>query len=116
MHIPELNKPAQEQCPNDCGSCAIYEQRPQSCRAYNCSWLRGDLFRTKKKKNRQVSIAPLRPDRLGIIFDNASDDGTIVARELEDGKLVQESELVMKVAAKVGHVILVYKDGRKGMI
>jgi hypothetical protein len=116
MHIPELNKPPQTQCPCDNGSCSIYEQRPQSCRDYNCLWLRGDLFRVKKKKNKQTSIEPLRPDKLGVIFDNASEDGSIVAREVNEGALEDQSGLIMQVAAKVGRIVLLYRDGRKGII
>lgn len=129
MHIPELDKPPHAHCPHQLRGirqteldlpgwhpCGIYQERPDSCRAYNCLWLRGDLFRTKKKKNREKSIAPLRPDKIGVIFDNASEDGQIVAREVWDGALEQQSDLIMKVAGKVGHVILMHKDGRKGIV
>jgi hypothetical protein len=104
MHIPELDKPAGQKCQHDNGRCSIYAERPQSCRAYNCFWLRGDLFRTKKKtrgKGRDP-IESLRPDRIGVIFDNAvsveRQTTTIVAREVQPGAFVKQRALLDRIS------------------
>ena len=41
LAVQELAKEMGERCPHTVkrGGCAIYEQRPQSCRAFNCLWL-----------------------------------------------------------------------------
>ena len=41
LHIPELDKPVGTWCPHvRLGKgCAVYEERPQSCRSYVCMWL-----------------------------------------------------------------------------
>ena len=34
-----FEKPKYEKCPHECGSCAIYDTRPTSCRTFECIWL-----------------------------------------------------------------------------
>lgn len=49
-----------EPCAYECESgCSVYDRRPMSCRAYRCWWLRG------------WGPEEERPDRLGLIVDNA---------------------------------------------
>lgn len=71
MAVPELDKPNGVPCkhltPTGCG---IYETRPLSCRAFECSWLRGDGDPT------------VRPDKTGAVMTledgGAGPDGTAV--------------------------------------
>jgi hypothetical protein len=58
--VQELSKPHWTRCRHQCGTgCAIYEERPRSCRGYSCLWAAGLLDGDERR----------RPDRLGIIFD-----------------------------------------------
>lgn len=59
LEIDELAKPAGLLC-KDCllgNGCAIYDDRPQVCRDFECLW-KGD----------RAMAAPLRPDRVGTIL------------------------------------------------
>ena len=41
LAIAELQKPARWACSHlACDHCGIYDQRPQSCRDFNCAWLK----------------------------------------------------------------------------
>jgi hypothetical protein len=58
--VEELRKPHWTRCVHQCHSgCAIYEERPRSCRGYSCLWAAGLLDGDESR----------RPDRLGIILD-----------------------------------------------
>jgi hypothetical protein len=55
---PELQKPEGVICPNCTGKgCAIYDNRPQVCRTFNCAW----------KRIRSMPLET-RPDKLGVMF------------------------------------------------
>lgn len=59
-HVPELSKPIYKMC-DHCESgqgCKIYEQRPGSCKRYQCLFL-----------SNQKLADELRPDRCGVIFE-----------------------------------------------
>ncbi len=58
LEIVELKKPAGRMC-GDCraGRCAIYPDRPQICRDFECEWL----------TSRNLA-PPFRPDRVGAIL------------------------------------------------
>ena len=46
LAVTELDKPLGkwcEHCKPGRGGCGIYDNRPESCREYECHWLRGDL-------------------------------------------------------------------------
>jgi Fe-S-cluster containining protein len=64
MGIEELNKKPGEPCPHctDNG-CAIYDERPEVCKGFNCVW-RFDVFKDKKRI--------LRPDILGVVLIHKS--------------------------------------------
>lgn len=71
----EAGAPCQHQCRS---GCAIYKQRPSSCRDYKCVWLQSPL-----------SIE-LRPDKCGVILESRDTKlgaGTLVARETRAGSL-----------------------------
>lgn len=64
LGVPELDKPAHRTCAHlrDTG-CAVYAERPGSCRSFECQWLRGAL-------EVDGGVDPdLRPDACGVIFD-----------------------------------------------
>lgn len=56
MHCPGVYERG-EQCANVCAAgCAIYAERPEPCRDFNCTWLQTDKWPPQ-----------LRPDRCGFI-------------------------------------------------
>jgi hypothetical protein len=66
--VHELDKRAFEPCSHLCASgCGIYAELPQSCRTFDCQWLRGAL-----EVDGSVDTA-LRPDACGVIFDYRPD-------------------------------------------
>lgn len=83
LGVPEINKPERTRCDRLCNTgCSDYENRPVLCRGYGCAWLFG------------LGPARWRPDRLGIVFDNALDpelvgmangERWVVARETRPG-------------------------------
>ena len=65
--VQELSKPHWTRCQHQCATgCAIYEERPRSCRGYSCLWAAGLLDGDERR----------RPDRLGIIFDLRTAENT----------------------------------------
>ena len=78
LAVGELAKPENARCDyqgQQKPGCAIYDERPESCRAWSCGWLQG------------LGKAKDRPDRLGVIFDACMTVGgeTIQAREVWEG-------------------------------
>ena len=76
--IPALDKPARVPCQHlhkQGFRCTIYEDRPEACAAYNCTWLRG-MGATKD-----------RPDDCGVLIDRRSTQFgvVLVAKSLVPG-------------------------------
>jgi len=74
--VPKIDEPALQKlpgcrCPNalDDGSCAIYDERPQTCRSFYCGWRLLDWVDDR-----------LRPDRSGI-FIRLTGDKALVTGE-----------------------------------
>ncbi len=65
MRVSELSKPTCEWCKhaNPKHGCTIYEDRPQSCRDFQCFW----LYSQSKEKPLSDS---LRPDRSHVVIDS----------------------------------------------
>jgi len=58
--VPELKKPMFTRCGNLCAEgCSIYAERPVTCRAFVCAWLRGDAILADED----------RPDQLGLMLE-----------------------------------------------
>ena len=58
--VPELKKPMFTRCANLCAEgCAIYAERPDTCRVFVCAWLRGDALLADED----------RPDQLGLMLE-----------------------------------------------
>jgi hypothetical protein len=63
MSVWEIEKPNNVWCKHvrNHSSCAIYETRPNSCRSFDCLWLRG------------IGSDAMRPDRSRVVMVEASD-------------------------------------------
>jgi hypothetical protein len=60
LGVEELRKPNYTPCRHECSQgCAIYQDRPSSCRVFNCWWKIG-------------MVDGKRPDKSGIIVDSLS--------------------------------------------
>lgn len=57
LHIQQLEKPSWQLCKHACNGCNIYDNRPQTCKDFNCLWLAGYLEGEAR-----------RPDKLGLMF------------------------------------------------
>jgi hypothetical protein len=57
LEVPELNKPIGQKCIYNIDLCVIYDNRPDSCKKFECGWLKHNLnFK-------------LRPDKCHVIFE-----------------------------------------------
>lgn len=65
LAVPELNKKFAEKCGHSCGGCAIYEQRPQTCRQYRCLWTMG-FGKPSDRPDRIGALTDVRDGRLGV--------------------------------------------------
>jgi Fe-S-cluster containining protein len=76
--IVELEKPTWETCKNlvsGCKGCLVYEDRPKSCRTFDCAWRRSPNMPSR-----------FRPDRCGIMLSahrNGLDKKVLRAWEYE---------------------------------
>lgn len=73
MKVRELKKPANTWCTYcDKGQgCTIYDTRPESCRVYECVWLRTQTL--------DKPLAPeLRPDRSHVVIGTLNNGNEIV--------------------------------------
>jgi hypothetical protein len=68
MRVDELRKPACQWCQHinaEHHGCTIYEDRPQTCRDFECVWLQ-----TQYQRNGECAMpAELRPDRSRVVID-----------------------------------------------
>lgn len=70
--VPELNKPAGVPCEHITPEgCAIYEDRPESCRDFECAWLQGA---TPKQARPDLAHGLVRPTEKGNIQIMVVDD------------------------------------------
>jgi hypothetical protein len=113
--VAELHKPARWACDHvNCRGCGIYENRPQSCRDFNCAWLRGEIPR---QITGQISgDESHRPDKLGVMFDffysTVTKRDRLVAFELWNGAFEEApaTALLSEIAAS-REIDLSYRDG-----
>jgi len=84
LRIEDLNKEMYVPCSNivtdGCGSCSIYNTRPEVCRSFRCMWL----------DNREFFPDDFRPDKIGVMFYgelNKESKKVIVAAEFESGAI-----------------------------
>ena len=55
--VPELDKAEMVTCHHCVNGCTIYGARPESCRTFQCEWLRGELGKW------------MRPDKINIVME-----------------------------------------------
>lgn len=110
LGVPELEKARYTPCEHDTGkSCGIYEQRPPSCRAFQCIWLQG--------------LVPLeeRPDKTGIIWSvtvpKPGKPQYPVAMEVTDGasKVEPALSMILKVTERTP-VIIVNSSNKRRLV
>ncbi|MGE5945296.1 MAG: YkgJ family cysteine cluster protein [Betaproteobacteria bacterium] len=79
MKVSELDKPGDTWCIHCAigSGCRIYDTRPESCRVYECVWLRTQSL--------DRPIAPeLRPDRSRVVIGTANQGEDIILYVSED--------------------------------
>jgi hypothetical protein len=107
MAVPELRKPSRRACEHVCDQgCSVHAERPTSCRAFNCAWLRGVALDEHA-----------RPDLLGVMIDyfETRDNGEthLLAFELWQGALDSPAAQALLRALAALHVVtLSRRDGR----
>lgn len=107
FHVAAVSKPAWTPCPHECASgCAIYTDRPEVCRGYECLWLAGEL---------PDWAHPLRAGVLASRPDPGSAVVTIL--EVTDGAAASYwGERVVRLLARRNLVQLLCRDGRLAQV
>lgn len=106
MAVPELAKPARRACDHvSLMGCSVHNDRPESCRAFNCLWLRGAIEGEEST----------RPDQIGVCFDafNSIETGSVMlyAFELWEGALeTTEAQKLIEALSHTHDVHLSYRD------
>ena len=73
LPIAEVRKPSNQRCQHQCaGGCAIYTDRPTSCKMWNCEWVLG----LEDTANMQ------RPDEVHYVIDTGLDIVTVMDEKL----------------------------------
>jgi len=102
-HVPELNKPVGVTCKHCEKGCSIYEERPNSCRAFACAWLQGDL------------ADDMRPEMIGVMFEKHA--GLVVALRPHKGAKWRTPDIERELrAAYVDKGVPVVADDWTAMI
>lgn len=108
MGVDEIGKPERQPCPHlGRRGCTIYATRPESCRTFECGWLRG------------VGTGIDRPDRLGAVLTSYETDGKRTFHVAEARKGVGDGQRVrVMIDAAVSRrlvdqVVIVRTDGRR---
>ena len=65
--VPELEKPEGTMCTFCDVGCTIYNDRPQSCRAFDCAWLKGAMDEDQ------------RPDKTHVVIETLPDESVVLA-------------------------------------
>lgn len=102
--VPELNKPAYEECRFLCSGCSLFSkpERPKVCGTFKCSWLWGH----GKESD--------RPDQIGVMFAINGLEGRHyhTAIELEVGALMdQASDMAVNLLRTVPLPMIVCSHG-----
>ena len=106
MAVTELNKPRGQACKHICASgCAIYDERPDSCRRFDCLWRLG--FARDED----------RPDRFGVIFDITPQDRdsglqAVMAFEARAGAFAEQKVRYQLERHAKKHLVLLMVPGK----
>ena len=106
--IDKLNKPAFQRCELQCATgCSKYEERPDECRNYKCTWLIG------------FGNEDSRPDKLGVSFTARSHPqlGPWVSAHVVDRKRLESEQFKQTLVELTERctVIEMLPDGMKIM-
>jgi len=94
MGVREFGKPMWAVCQHREGDgCGIYQDRPASCREFECLWKQGNLEGDERR----------RPDNLGLMFTavNNATIPTVAAWEVIPGALERNHFLLSKMAERL---------------
>lgn len=106
MAVTELKKPRGQACPHICAAgCAIYSERPDSCRRFDCLWRLG------------FARDDDRPDRLGVIFDITPPDRdsglqAVMAFEARPGAFAEHKVRYQLERHAKRHLVLLMHPGK----
>lgn len=116
MVIPELKKPKDSWCPNFARGqgCAIYAERPKSCRDFSCFWLLDPAMGPQWKPDQCKMVLDARPDWLVVHVDPAA--GSPWRQEPYFSYLVEKAAQNIARGARVlvmerGRTIIILPDG-----
>lgn len=101
--VPELGKPTNFQCMHCAKGCSIYERRPQSCRDFQCAWLRGEMPQW------------MRPDKVHVMIERKSDHFVLAVPERGHEKtwrVDKVNDMLIKTYQKNGTAVVSLPDGR----
>lgn len=102
LSVLDLEKPPMTWCEHcDIGKgCRIYDQRPESCQAFNCMWLINEWMPDE-----------MRPDRCKIVFESLYGTKVILAMLNEGADNAHERQpvaaLIEHLVARLGHSVVV---------
>jgi hypothetical protein len=108
MAIEELRKPVGvlcEHCQPGVG-CKIYEDRPPSCRGFECAWLTSEMLPEE-----------WRPDKIkAMVVGNGDEVLTMWVTYLD--KMTREAKLLANALVEQGNIVLLAegKDKRKALV
>ena len=66
LMVPELQKPMYEMCKFCDKGCTIYNERPQSCRDFECGWLKGEMSEDMKPDKAHFMVEHF-PDNIPLV-------------------------------------------------
>ena len=113
LAIEELDKPDFHSCEHECETgCSIYDDRPQSCRVFDCEWLKGLTAPG-------VAAKDLRPDKTGLVpVVQNTKFGTVwtLFQTKEGADKTFEGKALIDHLYRQAPVILMTKENRRWII
>ena len=82
LYVPELRKKQNVKCQHCEHGCAIYVERPESCKTFECQWLKGDMGEE------------MRPDKIHVVIENLPNVPVVLAL-LEPGYSISNKMTTM---------------------
>lgn len=110
LEVQELEKPERSRCPNQKRmGCAIYADRPESCRNYGCLWIAG------------VGPKSDRPDKIGFVVSpfGTDEEPVVMLHEVRAGAAdTPRAKRYIEVAATRPNtrIVIVRRDGMRNLL
>lgn len=79
LEVNEIQKPEGTKCKHCNTNCSIYENRPLSCKNFECGWLKGDLDEH------------MRPDKSGVLIEILPSDKIVLALTIDHNMEIPQS-------------------------